>query len=56
MMELLKELGLIKQLDEHYETSPKSEADMGEFANRQNRRREIAEQIKALGQTQEKSP
>jgi hypothetical protein len=46
MMELLKELALLKQLDENG-VGPK--IDPAELESRRNRRREITEQIKALG-------
>ena len=49
MMGLLKELSLLKQMDETYETGPKAELDTVEFERRQKRRKEIANQIKALG-------
>ena len=50
MMSLLKELALLKELDEKSEAS-KSEDEAAEFEARQNRRQEITEQIKALGET-----
>jgi len=50
MMDLLKELALLKELDSKYETGPRSELEVSEFDKRQNRRREIADQIKALGE------
>ena len=50
MMSLLKELALLKELDERSEAS-KSEGETAEFEARQNRRQEITEQIKALGET-----
>ena len=49
MMGLLKELSLLKQMDETYETGPKAGLDTVEFERRQKRREEIADQIKALG-------
>ena len=50
MMSLLKELALLKELDEKSEAS-KSEGEAAEFEVRQTRRQEITEQIKALGET-----
>jgi hypothetical protein len=49
MMDLLKELALLKQLDEKHETGAGLEVDIAELESRQNRRREITEQIKVLG-------
>lgn len=49
MMDLLKELALLKKLDEKHEAGGGSDVDRAELESRQNRRREIAEQIKALG-------
>jgi hypothetical protein len=51
MMNLLKELALLKELDEKSEAEPKSETEVSEVEARQNRRQEIADQIKALGET-----
>jgi hypothetical protein len=49
LMGLLKELSWIKELDEKYEGGDSSsKLDTAEFESRQNRRREIADQIKAL--------
>ena len=50
MMVLLKELAMLKQLDEKLETVRGSDVDTAELESRQNRRREITEQIKALGE------
>jgi hypothetical protein len=47
MMNLLKELALLKELDEKHETG--SGVDTAELESRKNRRREITEQIKVLG-------
>lgn len=47
MMDLLKELALLKEQDEKQGT----ELDSSESESRQNRRREIGEQIKALGES-----
>jgi hypothetical protein len=49
MMDLLKELALLKQLDEKHETGTGSDANAAELESRKIRRREISEQIKALG-------
>ena len=51
MMNLLKELALLKELDEKSETKSKSEKEIREFEARQSRRQEIADQIRALGET-----
>ncbi len=51
MMNLLKELALLKELDEKSAQKSKSEKQGNEFEARQNRRQEIADQIKALGET-----
>jgi hypothetical protein len=50
MMELLKELALLKQLDEKKERGEISDENITELESRENRRREIADQIKALGE------
>jgi hypothetical protein len=49
MMDLLKELVLLKALDQRHETGSESGADTAEHESRKNRRREIEEQIRALG-------
>jgi hypothetical protein len=49
MMQLLKELALLKKLDEK-ESEAVSDVDIAELESRENRRREIGEQIKALGE------
>jgi len=51
MMNLLKELALLKELDEKSDQKSKSDKQGNEFEARQNRRQEIADQIKALGET-----
>jgi tagatose-1,6-bisphosphate aldolase non-catalytic subunit AgaZ/GatZ len=51
MMNLLKELALLKELDGKSQTEPKSETEVREFEVRQNRREEITNQIKELGET-----
>ncbi|HXM66248.1 MAG TPA: hypothetical protein VN911_05915 [Candidatus Acidoferrum sp.] len=48
MMNLLKELALLKELDGKSETE--SDAAASEQEARKNRRREITDQIKALGE------
>jgi hypothetical protein len=49
MVDLLKELALLKELDGKSESE--SDAAAGEQEARKNRRREITDQIKALGET-----
>ena len=51
MMNLLKELALLKELDGKSQTEPNSETEAREFRARQNRREEITNQIKELGET-----
>ena len=51
MMTLLQELAMIKELDAKYEGGPKGEAETAEFEKRKRRRREISDQIVALGGT-----
>jgi hypothetical protein len=53
MMDLLKELALLKQLDEKSERGEGEALDISEFEVRQKRRREITDQIKALGENGE---
>jgi hypothetical protein len=50
MMGLLKELALLKELDSKDKGGPRSEPEVSEFEQRKNRRREITDQIKALGE------
>jgi hypothetical protein len=50
MMDLLKELALLKQLDEKFEREAGSSLEISEFELRQDRRREIANQIKTLAE------
>jgi len=50
MMELLKELALLKELDEKKERGEISDENITDLESRENRKREIAEQIKALGE------
>jgi hypothetical protein len=50
MMELLKELALLKELDEKKERGEISDENVTDLESRENRKREIAEQIKALGE------
>jgi ribosomal protein S8 len=47
MMDLLKELAFLKDLDAKHETT--SPVDTTDLESRKNRRHEICEQIKALG-------
>jgi hypothetical protein len=49
MLDLLKELALLKALDKKSATDPDSEADTAGSNLRENRRREITEKIRALG-------
>jgi hypothetical protein len=49
MMNLLQELATLKGLDENHETGSGSGVDRAELESRKERRREIGEQIKALG-------
>jgi len=51
MMNLLKELALLKELDEKSDREPKSETEAIEVEARQHRRREITDQIRDLGET-----
>jgi hypothetical protein len=52
MLNLLSELASIKHLDEDYEASSKSASGTREFARRQERRKQIGDQIKSLGSQQ----
>ena len=47
MMDLLKELALLKELDGTSEAEPKSQESLA----RRTRRQEITDQIRALGET-----
>jgi hypothetical protein len=49
MMDLLKELAMLKELDEKRETGLGSDVDTADLESRKKRRHEICEQIKALG-------
>jgi hypothetical protein len=49
MMTLLKELALLKDLDEKHKVGTGLDVDTAELESRKHRRLEIAEQIKALG-------
>ena len=49
MLGLLKELAMLKELDENYEKEPTSKSGNSEFEDRQHRRQEISNQIKNLG-------
>jgi hypothetical protein len=48
MLALLKELSLLKVLDTEYAGSPKTNSERDAHRQRQQRHREIAEEIKAL--------
>jgi len=48
MMDLLKEMALLKQLDDDYENGLKSSSENIDLGTRKNRRLEIAAQMKAL--------
>lgn len=50
MIDLLKELALLKDLDQKYDGGARTERETLEFEERQNRRRQITDQIKALGE------
>jgi hypothetical protein len=49
MMDLLKELAMLKELDEKHESASGSGVDTAELESTKKRRHEICEQIKALG-------
>lgn len=49
MMDLLKELAMLKEMDERHETAGGSDVDVAELESRKKRRHEICKQIKALG-------
>ena len=49
MMDLLKELALLKELDEKHEAGSGSDLEIAELESRKKRRHEISEQIKSLG-------
>jgi hypothetical protein len=49
MMDLLKELAMLKELDEKHETGSGSDVGTSELESRKKRRHEVCEQIKALG-------
>jgi hypothetical protein len=48
MLALLKELSLLKLLDAEYARSPKTDSERDAHRQRQQRHREIAEEIKAI--------
>ncbi|MFZ0420960.1 MAG: hypothetical protein WAM04_22865 [Candidatus Sulfotelmatobacter sp.] len=50
MMDLLKELALLKQLDKKSEREAGSNLEISEFELRRDRRREITNQIKTLAE------
>ena len=49
MKDLLKELVLLKQLDQEHEAGTGANVDPAELESRKIRRQEICDQIKALG-------
>jgi hypothetical protein len=49
MMDLLKELAMLKQLDEKHAAGTELNVDAAALESRKTRRQEICEQIKALG-------
>ena len=49
MMELLKELALLKEMDEKHENLPGSDVTASDLESRKKRQDEIRAQIKALG-------
>lgn len=56
LLELLKELALLKELDEKPLGMPsQSEIEIAEFEERQTRKREISDQIKALAEPTDQS-
>jgi hypothetical protein len=50
VLTLLKELSLLKELDAHYEAGLKTESEREAHRLRQERHREITEEIKALAE------
>ncbi|HVR24433.1 MAG TPA: hypothetical protein VMU26_14055 [Candidatus Polarisedimenticolia bacterium] len=50
MMDLLKELALLKGLDQKYDAGSRTDLETTEFEGRQSRRREISDQIKELAE------
>lgn len=50
VLALLKELSVLKKLDSEYEDSPKTESERDAHRLRQQRHREITEEIKALAE------
>ena len=53
MKGLLQELAQLKDLDDRWEAGSKSEIEVDEFRERQKRRSEIGEEIKALADQDE---
>jgi hypothetical protein len=49
MIDLLKELALLKEMDEKHESGMGSDIHAADLESRNKRRHEICEQIKALG-------
>ena len=50
VLNLLKELSILKELDNHYESGPKTEPDCAAHRLRQQRHQEIGAEIKALAE------
>jgi hypothetical protein len=50
MMDLLKELALLRDLDQKYDEGSRTKREIAEFEERQTRRRQITDQIKALAE------
>jgi len=50
VLTLLKELSLLKELDDKYEGGPKTQSERDAHRQRQPRHQEIAEEIKALAE------
>jgi hypothetical protein len=53
VLNLLKELSILKELDNHYESGPKTEPDCAAHRLRQQRHQEIGAEIKALAEQKE---
>jgi hypothetical protein len=50
MMDLLKELVLLKDLDQKYDEGSRTKREIAQFEERQTRRQQITDQIKALAE------
>jgi hypothetical protein len=50
MMDLLKELVLLKDLDQKYDEGSRTKRKIAQFEERQTRRQQITDQIKALAE------